>query len=82
MNQLNNIVYLGSIDNSFKKITYEQTDEYKNILDGKIVPYKCRKYEIPKRHKYLINNRSKSKKNNNRENQDINNVLSEMILSI
>jgi hypothetical protein len=63
MNQLNNnIVYLESSDNSSKKRTYKQTDESNNILDGKIVLYKCRKYEIPKRHKYLISNRSKRKK--------------------
>jgi hypothetical protein len=63
MNQLNNtkIVCLRYINNSCKKRKYEQTDESKNILDGKIVPYKSLKYEILKRHEYLIK-RSKSKK--------------------
>lgn len=81
MNQLNNtnIESLEYIDNSSKKRKYEQTDESNNILDGKIVPYNPHTSKIPKRHDYLINKRSKSKKNNNQENKDINNVLSEII---
>jgi len=81
MNQLNNtnIESLESIDNSSKKRKYEQTDESNNILDGKIVLYNPHTSKISKRHDYLINRRSKSKKNNNQENKDINNVLSEII---